>query len=52
LVEQPLFVYDSKTLKARRQVPISPRVRNALLARYAGQKEGWFFRPSGPTAAT
>ncbi len=37
------FVYDSKTLKGRRQVPISPRVRNALLARYARQKEGWVF---------
>lgn len=37
------FVYDSKSPKGRRYVPISPRVRQALLSRYAGQKEGWVF---------
>jgi integrase len=37
------FVYDSKTPKARRHVPISPRVRQALLGRYSGQKEGRVF---------
>jgi len=38
------FVYDSKSRKGRRFVPISPRVRQALLARYSGEKEGWVFR--------
>jgi integrase len=37
------FVYDSKSPKGRRFVPISPRVRQALLTRYSGQKEGWIF---------
>src|SRR6266852_9084525 len=37
------FVYDSKTPKGRRHVPISPRVLQALLARYSEQKEGWVF---------
>jgi integrase len=37
------FVYDSKSPKGRRFVPISPRVRLALLARYSEQKEGWVF---------
>ena len=37
------FVYDSKTPKGRRHVPISPRVLRALLARYSDQKEGWVF---------
>ena len=37
------FVYESKSPKGRRFVPISPRVRQALLARYEGQKEGWVF---------
>jgi integrase len=37
------FVYDSKTPKGRRYVPISPRVRESLEARYSGQKEGWIF---------
>jgi integrase len=34
------FVYDSKTPKGRRHVPISPRVKDALLRRYSGQKGG------------
>jgi integrase len=37
------FVYDSKTPKGRRHVPISPRVCQALLARHSEQKEGWVF---------
>jgi integrase len=37
------FVYESKSTKGRRFVPISPRVRQALLARYSNQKEGWVF---------
>jgi integrase len=37
------FVYESKTPKGRRFVPISPRVRDALQARYSGQGEGWVF---------
>jgi integrase len=37
------FVYDSKTPKGRRHVPISPRVLQALLVRYSNQKEGWVF---------
>jgi len=37
------FVYDSKTPKGRRHVPISPRVLQALLVRYSDQKEGWVF---------
>ena len=37
------FVYESKSPKGRRYVPISPRVRQALLARYSEQKEGWIF---------
>jgi len=37
------FVYESKSPKGRRFVPISPRVRQALLARYTEQKEGWVF---------
>lgn len=37
------FVYDSKTPKGRRHVPISPRVRDALLRRCSEQKEGWVF---------
>jgi integrase len=37
------FVYDSKTPKGRRYVPVSPRMRNALLARFSGEKEGWVF---------
>ena len=37
------FVYDSKTPKGRRYVPISPRVLQALLVRYSNQKEGWVF---------
>jgi integrase len=37
------FVYESKSPKGRRFVPISPRVRQALLARYSEQKEGWIF---------
>jgi len=37
------FVYDSKSPKGRRFVPVSPRVRLALLARYSEQKEGWVF---------
>jgi integrase len=37
------FVYDSKTPKGRRHVPISPRVLQALLARYSDQKQGWVF---------
>jgi integrase len=37
------FVYESKSPKGRRFVPISPRVRQALLARYEDQKEGWVF---------
>jgi integrase len=37
------FVYDSKSPKGRRFVPIRPRVRMALLARYSEQNEGWVF---------
>jgi len=40
------FVYESKTPKGRRFVPISPRVRRALEARHAKQKKpkaGWVF---------
>jgi len=37
------YVYDSKTTKGKRWVPLSPRVVNALLARYSEQKEGWVF---------
>jgi integrase len=40
------FVYDSKTPKGRRFVPISLRVRKALEARHSKQKkqkEGWVF---------
>ena len=37
------FVYDSKTPKGRRHVPIRPRVLQALLTRYSDQKEGWVF---------
>ena len=37
------FVYDSKSPKGRRYVPISPRVRQGLLTRYSGQTEGWIF---------
>ncbi len=37
------FVYESKSRKGRRWVPISPRVRQALLARYSDEKEGWVF---------
>jgi integrase len=37
------FVYDSKSPKGRRFVPISPRVRLALLARYSEEKEVWVF---------
>jgi integrase len=37
------FVYESKSPKGRRFVPVSPRVRQALLARYSEQKEGWIF---------
>lgn len=37
------FVYDSKTAKGRRWVPLSPRVVQALLARRSGQKAGWVF---------
>ena len=37
------FVCDSKTPKGRSHVPMSPRVLQALLARYSDQKEGWFF---------
>ena len=37
------FVYESKSPKGRRYVPISPRVRQALLARYSEQKEAWIF---------
>lgn len=37
------FVYESKSPKGRRYVPISPRVQQALLARYSEQKEGWIF---------
>jgi integrase len=37
------FVYESKSPKGRRFVPISPRVRDALLARHSGQREGWVF---------
>jgi integrase len=48
------FVYESKSPKGRRFVPISPRVRQALLARYSEQKEGWIFpfkRARGPGGA-
>jgi integrase len=38
------FVYESKSAKGRRWVPIGPRVRHALLARYSDEKEGWVFR--------
>lgn len=38
------FVYESKSLKGRRWVPISPRVRQALRARYSDETEGWVFR--------
>jgi integrase len=40
------FVYESKTPKGRRFVPISPRVCNALTARHEKQKKpkaGWVF---------
>jgi integrase len=37
------FVYESKSPKGRRFVPISPRVREALLARFLNQQEGWVF---------
>jgi len=37
------FLYESKSPKGRRYVPISPRVKRALLARYEGQKQGWVF---------
>jgi integrase len=37
------FVYDSKSPKGRRHVPISPRVLQTLLVRYSDQKEGWVF---------
>jgi integrase len=37
------FVYESKSPRGRRFVPISPRVRKALLARYSNQTEGWVF---------
>jgi integrase len=37
------FVCESKSPKGRRFVPISPRVRHALLARYSEQEEGWIF---------
>ncbi len=37
------FIYDSKTPKGRRHVPISPRVRDALLRRCSDKKEGWVF---------
>jgi integrase len=37
------FVYESKTARGRRFVPISPRVQQALLARCSNQKEGWVF---------
>lgn len=37
------FVYESKSPKGRRFVPISPRVLQALLARCSNQKEGWVF---------
>jgi len=43
LGQQTIFVYESKSPKGRRFVPISPRVRQALLARYSEQKEGWIF---------
>jgi integrase len=42
-VNSRYFVYDSKTPKGRRHVPISPRVKDALLRRYSGQKGGWVF---------
>jgi integrase len=37
------FVYDSKTTKGRRWVPLSPRIVTALLVRHSGQKQGWVF---------
>jgi hypothetical protein len=37
------YVYESKSPKGRRYVPLSPRVKRALLARYEEQKEGWVF---------
>jgi len=37
------YVYDSKSEAGRRWVPLSPRIVEALLARYSGQKAGWVF---------
>src|SRR5215471_7665704 len=37
------YVYESKSPKGRRYVPLSPRVKRALLARYKEEKEGWVF---------
>lgn len=37
------YVYESKTAKGRRYVPLSPRIKRALQARHKGQKEGWVF---------
>ena len=37
------YVYESKSPKGRRYVPLSPRVKRALLARYTGEEEGWVF---------
>lgn len=37
------YVYESKSPRGRRYVPLSPRVKRALLARYKGETEGWVF---------
>ncbi|HET6840226.1 MAG TPA: tyrosine-type recombinase/integrase [Candidatus Angelobacter sp.] len=37
------YVYASKSPKGRRYVPLSPRVKRALLSRCMGEKEGWVF---------
>jgi integrase len=41
------YVYESKTPQGRRYVPLSPRVKQALLARFAAEKEGWVFPSKG-----
>jgi integrase len=45
------FVYDSKTPKGRRYVPISPRVLQALLARYSDQRKVGSFHQNGQGVA-
>lgn len=37
------YVYASKSPKGRRYVPLSPRVKDALLVRHRGEREGWVF---------